>query len=63
MRTIGLVLSLGIIAWVLLQAAGGGDAETVIPESQEAALESAKDVEQQLNQAVQAKMQDIEPEH
>ena len=46
MRLIGMALALGAIVWVMLQAAGGGDAESVIPEGQQQALLKAQGMEQ-----------------
>ena len=60
MRLIGLILSLGAISWVLYQAAGGGDAETVIPVEHQKALDKAKGVEQALLEATQKRMQELE---
>jgi preprotein translocase subunit SecG len=60
MRFIGLILSLGAITWVLYQASGGGEAETIIPEGHQQALDKAKGVEQTLMDATQKKMQALE---
>ena len=60
MRLIGLILSLGAITWVLYQVSGGDDAETVIPEGHQRALEKAGGVEQNLMDATQKKMEDLE---
>lgn len=60
MRLIGLILSLGAISWVLYQAAGGGEAETVIPQGHLQALDKAKGVEQTLMDATQKRMQELE---
>ena len=50
MRIIGMILSLGAVMWVLYQSAGGGDAETVIPEGQQAALDKAKNLESSMQE-------------
>ncbi len=60
MRYIGLILALGVICWVLYQAAGGGKAETVIPVEQQRALETAKGVEQSMQDAAKKSMEEAE---
>ena len=60
MRLIGLILSLGLITWVLYQASGGGEAETAIPVGHQQALDKAKGVEQALMDATQKNMQELE---
>ena len=60
MRLIGLILSLGAIAWVLYQAAGGDEAETAIPVEYQKSLDTAKGVEQSLQDATQKRMQELE---
>ena len=60
MRLIGLILSLGAIVWVLYQASGGDEAETVIPVGHQQALDKAKGVEQALMDATQKRMQEME---
>ena len=57
MRVIGMMLSLGAIMWVLYQSAGGGEAETVIPEGQQAALNKAKDLESSMQTALEQRME------
>ncbi len=56
MRLLGLILSLGAIVWVLYQAAGGKDAETVIPESYQESMKDAKSVEQALQDSLIERM-------
>jgi hypothetical protein len=60
MRLIGLVISLGLIGWVVYQAAGGGKAETVIPVEHRKALDKAQGLEQSLQEATQKSMQELE---
>lgn len=60
MRYIGLILSLGIICWVLYQAAGGGKAETIIPAEQQKALNTAKGMEDALKEASKKSMEQAE---
>jgi len=62
MRVIGMVLALGAIVWVMLQAAGGGDAETVIPESYQQSINKAQDLEQSMQDAANEKMRGLEEE-
>ncbi len=62
MRIIGMILSLGAIMWVLYQSAGGGEAETVIPEGQQAALNKAKDLESSMQSALEKRMETGEEE-
>ena len=60
MRLIGLILSLGLVTWVMYQASGGGEAETAIPVGHQQALDKAKNVEQTLMDATQKNMQELE---
>jgi hypothetical protein len=58
MRILGLILALGALTWVLYQAAGGGEAETVIPEGHQQALEKAQGVEQTLMESSKKQLQE-----
>ncbi len=60
MRLIGLVLALGAIVWVMMQLAGGSDAETMVPEAHQQALEKAEGLEENLQQDLDKKMQDLQ---
>jgi hypothetical protein len=60
MRLIGLILSLAAICWVLYQLAGGEKAQTVIPVEQQKALNTAKGVEQSMQDAAKKSMEDAE---
>lgn len=60
MRYIGLILALGVICWVLYRAAGGGDAETIIPQAQQQSLDKAKSVEQSMQDAARKSMEEAE---
>ena len=62
MRLIGMVLALGAIVWVMLQAAGVGDAETVIPESYQQSINKAQGLEQSMQDAANEKMRALEEE-
>ena len=60
MRYIGLILSLGIICWVLYQAAGGGKAETAIPVEYQKSVKTAKGLEQSMQDAAKKSMEEAE---
>ncbi|MEZ5502152.1 MAG: hypothetical protein R3E50_05675 [Halioglobus sp.] len=60
MRLIGIILALGAIAWVLYQAAGGGEAETAIPAEYQQSLDKAKSVEQSLQDAASKNLQELD---
>ena len=62
MRFIGMLLALGAITWVLYQASGGGEAESVIPQSQQKSLEKAKNLEQALHAQTQKRLQELDEE-
>lgn len=62
MRLIGMILALGAIVWVMLQAAGGGDAETVIPESYQQSINKAQGLEQSMQDAADKKLRELEEE-
>lgn len=55
MRLIGMVLALGVIVWVMVQASGGADAESVIAEGHQEALEKAQGLETQLQHVLTEK--------
>jgi hypothetical protein len=60
MRLLGLILALGAICWVLYQAAGGGKAETAIPVEYQKDVNTAKGVEQTMQDASKKAMEDAE---
>ncbi len=60
MRLIGLILALGAIMWVMYQAAGGDDAETMVPVEYQKSVEKAKSVEQTLQDAAQRQLQELD---
>ena len=62
MRFIGMLLALGAITWVLYQASGGGEADSVIPQSQQESLEKAKNLEKALQLQTQKRLQDLDEE-
>ncbi len=57
MRLIGMILSLGAIVWVMYQAAGGGEAETAIPQGYQQSLEKAENLEQDLQATIEQRLQ------
>ena len=62
MRLIGMVLALGAIVWVLLQAAGGGDADTVVPEAYQQSMEKAQSLESSVQDAANEKLGELDAE-
>jgi len=62
MRLIGLVLSLGVIGWVLYQASGGGEAETIIPEPYMESMKKAENVEAQIQKMTQERLKNLDDE-
>jgi len=72
MRLIGSVLSLGVIIWVMVQAAGGGESaltqssqssHSLIPTAQQDALEKAKTVEISVQNSFQDQLSVLEATH
>ncbi len=60
MRYIGLILALGAVCWVLYQAAGGGEAETIIPAEFQKSVKTAQGVEQTMQDAAKKSMEEAE---
>jgi len=60
MRLLGLILALAAITWVLYQASGGGEAETMIPEGHQEALEKAQGVEQTLMESSKKQLEELD---
>ena len=60
MRILGFILSLGLVLWVLYQAAGGDKAVTAIPAQQQQALDKAKGLEDSLMQTMEKGQQQRE---
>ena len=46
MRLLGMLLALGAIGWVLYNASGNGESDTIIPESYQQSLDKAQGVEE-----------------
>lgn len=57
MRLIGMILALGVIVWVMVQASGGSDSQSVVAEGHQEALEKAKSVESALQEASERNLQ------
>ena len=57
MRLLGMILALGAIGWVLYNASGGGEAESIIPESYQQSLDKAKGVESMVKDSAQQRLQ------
>ena len=62
MRLLGMILALGAIGWILYQASGGEDADSIIPESYQQSLDKAKGVESMVKDSAEQRMQSLEDE-
>ncbi len=60
MRLLGMILALGAMGWVLYNASGGGEAETIIPESYQQSLEKAQGVEGMVKDAAEQRLDSLE---
>ena len=60
MRLLGMILALGAIVWVLLQASGGGEGDGVIPQSYLQSMDKAQDVELNLQDTAQQRLQELD---
>lgn len=60
MRLLGLVFALGIIGWVMLQMAGGPEADNVISQGHQDALQKAEDVEATVHDALNEQMKGLD---
>ena len=58
MRFIGMLLALGAITWVMLQASGDG--ETVLTETQQKSVEKAQDLEKMIQAQTQKRLDGME---
>jgi hypothetical protein len=57
-----MILALGAIGWVLYNASGGGEAESIIPESYQQSLDKAKGVESMVKDSADQRLQSLEDE-
>ena len=62
MRLLGMILALGAIGWVLYNASGGGEAESIIPESYQQSLDKAHGVENMVKDSAEQRLQALEDE-
>lgn len=62
MRLLGMILALGAIGWVLYNASGGSEAESIIPESYQQSLDKAKGVEGMVKDSAEQRLQSLEDE-
>lgn len=62
MRLIGMILALGALCWVLYQAAGGGEAETAIPQGYQDSMKKAENLEDTIQATVQDRLQGTDGE-
>ncbi len=60
MRFIGILISLGIIGWILYKASGGDENPGVIPESYLESMEKAEGVEQTVQDAAQRRLEELD---
>ena len=60
MRLMGMILALGAIGWMLYNASGGGEAESIIPESYQQSLDKANDVESMVKDAAEHRLDSLE---
>jgi len=62
MRLLGMILALGAIGWILYNASGGGEAESIIPESYQQSLDKAKGVESMVQDSAEQRLQSLDDE-
>lgn len=60
MRILGMILALGAIGWILYTASGGGEAESIIPESYQQSLDKAKGVQGMVNDSTEQRLRSLE---
>ena len=60
MRLLGMILALGAIGWVLYNASGGGEADSIIPESYQQSLDKAQGVESMVNDAAAKRLDSVD---
>ena len=57
MRLIGMILALGAIVWVMYQSAGGGNADSAIPQSYQESIEKAENLEQDIQATLEERLE------
>ena len=60
MRLLGMILALGAIGWVLYNASGGSEADSIIPESYQQSLDKAQGVESMVNDAASKRLDSVD---
>ena len=60
MRLLGMILALGAIGWVLYNASGGDEADSIIPESYQQSLDKAQGVESMVNDAASKRLDSVD---
>ena len=60
MRLLGMILALGAIGWVLYNASGVGEADSIIPESYQQSLDKAQGVESMVNDAAEQRLDSLD---
>ena len=60
MRLLGMLLALGAIGWLLYTASGGGESDTVIPESYQQSLDKAEATEKMVNDSVDERLKELD---
>ena len=60
MRLLGMLLALGAIGWVLYNASGSGESDTIIPESYQQSLDKAHGVESMVKDAAENRLDSLE---
>lgn len=60
MRLLGMLLALGAIGWLLYTASGGGESDTIIPESYQQSLDKAEATEKMVNDSVDERLKELD---
>ena len=60
MRLLGMLLALGAGGWVLYNASGSGESDTIIPESYQQSLDKAQGVEEMVKDAAEQRLDSLE---
>ncbi|MBT3411306.1 MAG: hypothetical protein P8L70_03335 [Halioglobus sp.] len=60
MRLLGMLLALGAMGWVLYNASGSGESDTIIPESYQQSLDKAQGVEEMVKDAAEQRLDSLE---
>jgi len=60
MRLLGMLLALGAMGWVLYNASGSGESDTIIPESYQQSLDKSQGVEEMVKDAAEQRLDSLE---